>query len=111
MIHGKRGLQLCRSSTLQTGRITGDPERFPCHFDYKIGDSFTYDGEKFEGRICNSLLKNMAVIWDTMFYGHSDYNRMLYLYSGLSAGTCHEKYDGIGFRPQKVRPKGANPRH
>ena len=23
--------------------FTGDPDRFPCHFDYKIGDEFTYD--------------------------------------------------------------------
>lgn len=93
--------------------FTGDPERFPCHFDYKIGDSFTYDGEKFEGRICNGLLKNMApVIWDTMFYGPGDYNRMLYLYSGLSArDPAMKKYDGIGFRPLKSAPEGANPRH
>jgi uncharacterized repeat protein (TIGR04076 family) len=31
--------------------FTGDPENFPCHFNYEIGDAFTYDGEKFEGRI------------------------------------------------------------
>jgi hypothetical protein len=93
--------------------FTGDPERFPCHFDYKIGDEFTYDGEKFEGRICNGLLKNMApVVWDTIFYGPGDYNRMLYLYSGLSArDPSMEKYDGIGFRPLKEAPEGADPRY
>lgn len=93
--------------------FTGDPERFPCHFDYKIGDEFTYDGEKFEGKICNGLLKNMApVLWNTIFYGPGDYDRMLYLYCGLSArDPSMEKYDGIGFRPLKEAPEGADPRY
>ena len=93
--------------------FTGDPDRFPCHFDYQIGDEFTYDGEKFEGKICNGLLKNMApVIWDTMFYGAGDYNRMLYLYSGLSARDPGMKeYDGVGFRPLKEPPEGADPKY
>ena len=93
--------------------FTGDPDRFPCHFDYKIGDEFTYNGDTFEGRICNGLLKNMAsVIWDTIFYGPGDYNRMLYLYSGLSAkDPSMKKYDGIGFRPLKAAPEGADARY
>ena len=41
--------------------FVGDPDRFPCHFDYKIGDGFTYDGEKFDGRVCNGLLKKGKV--------------------------------------------------
>ena len=93
--------------------FVGDPERFPCHFDYKIGDEFTYNGEKFDGRICNGLLKNMAsVIWDTVFYGPVDGERFLYLYTGLSAkDPGMKKYDGIGFRPLKMAPEGADPRH
>jgi hypothetical protein len=92
---------------------TGDPERFPCHFDYHIGDSFTYDGEKFEGKICNGLLKNMApVLWNTIFYGPGDYERMIYVYTGLSArDPSMEKYDGVGFRPLKEVPAGADPKH
>ncbi len=90
--------------------FTGDPENFPCHFNYETGDEFTYDGEKFEGRICNGLLKNMApVIWNTVFYGHSEYDRMIYLYSGLSARDPEmKKYDGVGFRPLKEAPDGAD---
>jgi hypothetical protein len=93
--------------------FTGDPERFPCHFDYHIGDEFTYDGEKFEGKICNGLLKNMAsVLWDTVFFGPGDYNRMVYLYSGLSArDPSMKKYDGVGFRPLKKAPEGADPNY
>lgn len=93
--------------------FTGDPDRFPCHFDYKIGDEFTYNGEIFEGKICNGLLKNMApVLWETIFYGAGDYNRMLYLYAGLSArDPSMKKYDGVGFRPLKKAPEGADPRY
>ena len=25
----------------------GDEEEYPCHFGYKIGDEFVYDGEQF----------------------------------------------------------------
>lgn len=93
--------------------FTGDPENFPCHFNYEIGDEFTYDGEKFEGRICNGLLKNMApVIWNTVFYGQGDYDRMIYLYSGLSARDPEmKKYDGVGFRPLKKTPEEADPKY
>jgi hypothetical protein len=93
--------------------FVGDPERFPCHFDYKVGDEFTYNGEKFDGRICNGLLKNMvSIIWDTVFYGPGDDERFLYLYTGLSAkDPGMKKYDGIGFRPLKKPPEGADPRH
>ena len=93
--------------------FVGDPDRFPCHFDYKIGDGFTYDGEKFDGRVCNGLLKSMvSVIWDTVFYGPGDDDRFLYMYSGLSAkDPSMKKYDGIGFRPLKEPPEGADPRH
>src|SRR4030042_644798 len=93
--------------------FTGDPDNFPCHFNYEIGDEFTYDGEKFEGRICNGLLKNMApVIWNTVFYGRGDYDRMIYLYSGLSARDPEmKKYDGVGFRPLKKAPERADPKY
>ena len=93
--------------------FTGDPENFPCHFNYEIGDAFIYDGEKFEGRICNGLLKNMTpVIWDTVFYGRGDYDRMIYLYSGLSSRDPEmKKYDGVGFRPLKSAPEKADPKY
>ncbi len=93
--------------------FTGDPDNFPCHFGYQIGDGFTYDGEKFEGKICNGLLKNMApVLWNTIFYGYGDYDRMIYLYTGLSARDPRmKKYDGIGFRPLKKAPDGADPKY
>ena len=30
----------------------GDEEKYPCHFQHKIGDEFIYDGERYTGRIC-----------------------------------------------------------
>jgi len=33
----------------------GDEEKYPCHFQHKIGDEFIYDGEKYIGRICPGL--------------------------------------------------------
>jgi hypothetical protein len=51
-------------------------------------------------------------IWNTIFYGYGDYDRMLYLYTGLSASDPGMKqYDGIGFRPLKKAPGGADEKY
>jgi len=91
----------------------GDEERFPCHFNYKIGDGFTYDGAKFEGDICPGLLFNMIpVLWAVMYFGSRGVERIIFRYSGLSAkDPSRKKYDGIGFRPLKEPPAGAEPRY
>jgi uncharacterized repeat protein (TIGR04076 family) len=34
----------------------GDEEKYPCHFQHKIGDEFIYDGEKFVGKICPHMV-------------------------------------------------------
>jgi len=91
----------------------GDVERFPCHFDYKIGDEFTYNGEKFEGRICDGLLASMVEpINETLYSGNKHHERILFRYSGLSAkDPSMKKYDGIGFRSIKEVPKGADEKY
>ena len=94
------------------GKLIGfanDVERFPCHFDYKIGEEFTYDGEKIEGRICPGVLLTMVpTIWQTFFMGNGAYERIIFKYSGLSAkDPSMKKYDGIGFRPLKEVPEGS----
>ena len=38
----------------------GDEQMFPCHFNYKIGDEFYYDGVSFTGRVCPGLLAPMG---------------------------------------------------
>jgi uncharacterized repeat protein (TIGR04076 family) len=89
-----------------------DVERFPCHFDYKIGEEFTYDGERVEGRICPGVLLTMVpTIWQTFFSGRRAYERIIFKYSGLSAkDPGMKKYDGIGFRPLKEAPEGSGNR-
>lgn len=87
-----------------------DVEHFPCHFNYKIGDSFTYDGAYFEGAICPHALVNlMPMIYNIMFMGNSGVERMLLRYSGLSCRAPEmKKYDGVGFKPLKEPPAAAN---
>ena len=80
-----------------------DAEKYPCHFDYKPGETFTYDGEKIEGRICPGVLLTMVpTVWQTFFMGNRAYERILFKYSGLSVkDPAMKEVDGIGFRPLK----------
>jgi uncharacterized repeat protein (TIGR04076 family) len=89
--------------------FVNDVENFPCHFDYKVGEEFTYDGERFEGRICPGVMLTMVpTIWHTFFLGGRAYERIIFRYSGLSAKDPSMKpYDGIGFRPLKTVPEEA----
>lgn len=94
------------------GKLIGfmnDVDKFPCHFDYKIGEEFTYDGEKVEGRICPGVLLTMVpTVWQTFFSGKRAYERIIFKYSGLSLkDPSMKKYDGIGFRPLKKAPDGS----
>jgi uncharacterized repeat protein (TIGR04076 family) len=88
----------------------GDVEHFPCHFDYEIGDEFTYDGAKFEGRICHGVLVNMVpILRAVMFTGNRTVGGTIYRYSGLSIkDPGMKKYDGIGFRPLTKPAEGSN---
>jgi uncharacterized repeat protein (TIGR04076 family) len=89
----------------------GDVEHFPCHFDYKVGDEFTYNGARFEGAdLCPHLLVNlMPTIYSIMFMGNKGVERMIIRYSGLSAkDPSRKKYDGVGFRPLTGAPAGAD---
>jgi uncharacterized repeat protein (TIGR04076 family) len=97
------------------GKLIGfmnDVEKFPCHFDYKIGEEFTYDGERVEGRICPGVLLTMVpTVWQTFFTGKRAYERIIFKYSGLSAkDPSMKQYDGIGFRPLTEAPEGAGNR-
>jgi hypothetical protein len=81
----------------------GDEEKYPCHFQHKIGDEFIWDGEKFIGRICPSLtplvIPKMNELWaagpkrlDYMYY-------VPFWYAPVSAkDPSKKKYDGLGFR-------------
>jgi uncharacterized repeat protein (TIGR04076 family) len=85
----------------------GDEEKFPCHFDYRIGDEFTYDGERFEGRVCSGLMH--SVIPDMMIIANSGYKhfeRIMFRYHGGRSvkDPDMKQYDGVGFRMAKDTP-------
>jgi hypothetical protein len=87
----------------------GDAERFPCHFEYKVGDEIIYDGEKFIGRICPGLFGMVQNILILYRVGNNYAAHNVILYSGLSKRNPDmKKYDGIGWSPLKQVPDGAD---
>lgn len=87
----------------------GDEERFPCHFNYKVGDEFYYDGVHFTGRICPGLLASMMpVIHGTFLLGNKYSENIMYRYRGFDKRDASmAKYDGLGFCTLEAPPEGA----
>jgi uncharacterized repeat protein (TIGR04076 family) len=79
----------------------GDEAKYPCHFNYKIGDEFYYDGVHFTGRVCPGLLAAMIpVIHGIYLLGNKYSENVMYRYRGHDArDPGMAKYDGAGFRP------------
>jgi uncharacterized repeat protein (TIGR04076 family) len=81
----------------------GDEERYPCHFQHKVGDEFIFDGEKYIGRICPSMA---SVLIPRMMSLHAAGPRIIspgyyypFWYAPLSVkDPSLKKYDGLGFR-------------
>ena len=82
----------------------GDEEKYPCHFQHQIGDTFIYDGEKFIGRICPSVTR---LLIPAMMPLHAAGPREMppagYYYPFWYAPISRKdpglkKYDGLGFR-------------
>jgi uncharacterized repeat protein (TIGR04076 family) len=82
----------------------GDEATYPCHFNYKIGDEFYYDGVSFTGRICPGLLAPMMpVVHGIYLLGNKYVENVMYRYRGHDArDPAMMKYDGAGFRPLKT---------
>ena len=94
----------------------GDEEKYPCHFQHKVGDMFIYDGEKYIGRICPGL--SAAVVprmMDFFAAGPRLVPSPQYYYAFWYAPVSrrdesNKKYDGIGFRNvlrTEVEPEGS----
>jgi uncharacterized repeat protein (TIGR04076 family) len=79
----------------------GDEKTYPCHFNYKIGDEFFYDGVNFTGRICPGLLAPMMpMVHGVFLLGNKYFENVMYRYRGHDArDAAMKKYDGAGFRP------------
>lgn len=88
----------------------GDEETFPCHFNYKIGDEFYYDGVYFTGRICPGLFASMMpVIHNVHLMGNSFSRNIPYKYRFDVRNPDMVKYDGAGFSPRKTLPESGPP--
>jgi uncharacterized repeat protein (TIGR04076 family) len=88
--------------------FAGDEKMFPCHFNYKIGDEFYYDGVHFTGRICPGLFASMMpIIHGTFLMGHKFTENVMFRYRGIDArDPSMAKYDGLGFRPMETLAPG-----
>jgi hypothetical protein len=94
----------------------GDEQKYPCHFQHKIGDTFIYDGEKYIGRICPGF---SAVVVPRMMDFFAAGPRLVpspqYYYAFWYAPVSRrdpsrKKLDGIGFRNvlhTEVEPRGS----
>jgi uncharacterized repeat protein (TIGR04076 family) len=88
-------------------KFEGDEKTFPCHFNYKIGEEFYYDGVHFTGRICPALLAPMMpVIYGVHLLGQKYCENVPYRYRGLDMrDPSMAKYDGVGWRHVKETPE------
>jgi uncharacterized repeat protein (TIGR04076 family) len=86
----------------------GHEEKYPCHFGYKIGDEFYYDGVEFKGRICPGLMASMMpVVHGTFLLGYKYNENIMFRYRGLDVkDPGMAKYDGAGYRPVNEVPGG-----
>ncbi len=89
-----------------------DEERHPCHFRYQIGDEIIFDGEKYIGRICPSIIRPFAE--KVSIYTSGGRHRegempgayIPFMHSPFSVyDPEYKKYDGVGFRPTLERPE------
>jgi uncharacterized repeat protein (TIGR04076 family) len=84
--------------------MLGDTEKYPCHFNYKIGDSFIWTGAEFKGRICPAFLPIIGQkVSDLYSAGPRWVDSMYYVPFWYSPPSVYDpslkKYDGIGFKP------------
>ncbi len=96
--------------------FAGDEQKYPCHFQHKIGDTFIYDGEKYVGRICPGF---SAVVVPRMMEFFAAGPRQVptpqYYYAFWYAPVSRRdeskrNLDGIGFRNvlhTEVEPRGS----
>jgi hypothetical protein len=84
--------------------FAGDEEKYPCHFQHKVGDTFVYDGEKYIGRICPGFSAALVPhMMDLFAAGPRLVPSPQYYYAFWYAPVSrrdegNKKYDGIGFR-------------
>lgn len=81
----------------------GDQQRYPCHHQYQLGDSFVFDGASFTGSICPSLAIEAVPKMMEVHAAGPRYRGYLFYYPFLYAPHSVDepslkKFDGLGFR-------------
>jgi uncharacterized repeat protein (TIGR04076 family) len=84
--------------------ILGDEEKYPCHFNYKIGDEIIWTGSEFKGRICPAILSMLSQKVQNLYtagprYIEPGYYHPFWYASVSTYDPSLKKYDGIGFKP------------
>jgi uncharacterized repeat protein (TIGR04076 family) len=84
--------------------ILGDGEKYPCHFNYKIGDEIIWTGAEFKGRICPAILSMLSQKVQNLYtagprYIEPGYYHPFWYASVSTYDPSLKKYDGIGFKP------------
>lgn len=84
--------------------VLGDESKYPCHFNYKIGDEIIWTGAEYKGRICPAILTPLSQKVQNLYTAGPRYIEPGYYhpfwYAPVSTyDPSLKKYDGIGFRP------------
>jgi hypothetical protein len=83
--------------------FAGDTQKYPCHFNYQIGEEIIWTGAEFKGRICPSIMIPLSQKVDGLFKAGPRYIENSFYYPFWYAPVSeydpeYKKYDGIGFR-------------
>jgi len=81
----------------------GNPDRYPCHFQYKVEDEIIFDGKKAIGRVCFDMFPALAEKAAALHSAGPRYvdpgHYYPFWYSPLSVDAPEQKkYDGLGFK-------------
>jgi len=80
----------------------GDEEKYPCHFQHKIGDEVVFDGERYLGRLCPSVWPLLVPKVDALFsagprYVPPDYYFPFWYAPVSRKDPSKSGSDGLGF--------------
>jgi uncharacterized repeat protein (TIGR04076 family) len=83
--------------------FAGDVKKYPCHFNYKVGDEIIWTGAEMKGRICPAVLAPLSAKITEIYKAGPRYLENAFYYPFWYAPVSEydpslKKVDGIGFR-------------
>lgn len=84
--------------------VLGDESKYPCHFNYKIGDEIIWTGAEFKGRICPAILTMLGQKVQNLYtagprYVEPGFYHPFWYAPPSTYDPSLKKFDGIGFKP------------